>query len=397
MTDDFLCNMSVKVGIDILEYTNFAILQGQRVGLVVHPASVDSGLEHTVDIFLREERIYLKALFGPQHGVQGSTQANMVEWEGYRDRHTELPIYSLYGKTRKPTRQMLENIDTLVFDLQDIGSRYYTFIWTMVLCMQACAEHGRRMVILDRPNPINGVSLEGPVLSPDFSSFVGLYPIPVRHGMTIGELALMFNKVFNIGCNVEVVKLEGWNRKHWFDETGLPWVMPSPNIPTLHTATVYPGLCLLEGTNLSEGRGTTRPFEVFGAPWVNPQELVKALQEEVLEGVVFRPLYFTPTFDKCVGELCGGFQIHVSNRDAFLPFITGVAIIKAVHKLYPNNFRWKDPPYEYEEEKLPFDILVGNDKLRQAIERGEPLQVMWKGWAKDLETFKEMREEYLLY
>lgn len=389
--------MSVKVGIEALRDNKFTILQGQRVGLVVHPASVDSRLEHTVDVFLREKGGYLKALFGPQHGVRGDTQANMVEWEGYQDPHTGLPVYSLYGKTRKPTRQMLENIDTLVFDLQDIGSRYYTFIWTMALCIQACAEHGKRMVVLDRPNPINGVSLEGPVLSPDFDSFVGLYPIPVRHAMTVGELAPMFNKVFDIGCNLEVVKLEGWNRKDWFDETSLPWVMPSPNIPTLNTTTVYPGLCLLEGTNLSEGRGTTRPFEVFGAPWIEPYQLLSVLDEEKLSGVVFRPLYFTPTFNKWVGELCGGFQIHVLNRDIFLPFITGVAIIKAIHKLYPNDFRWKDPPYEYEEEKLPFDILVGNDKLRQAIERGEPLQVMWEGWAKDLESFKEMRKEYLLY
>ncbi len=389
--------MSVKVGIDVLKKTNFAILQHQRVGLVVHPASVDSGLRPTVDIFLREKNISLKALFGPQHGILGDTQANMVEWEGYRDQHTGLPVYSLYGKTRKPTKEMLEDIDTLVFDLQDVGSRYYTFIWTMALCMEACAEYGKRVVVLDRPNPINGVVSEGPILHPDFSSFVGLYPIPVRHGMTVGELALMFDKAFDIGCNLKVVPLKGWNRKHWFDETGLPWVIPSPNIPTLDTATVYPGLCLLEGTNLSEGRGTTRPFEIFGAPWIEPHQLLKVLDEEKLPGVAFRPLYFTPTFDKWMGKHCGGLQIHVLDRNNFLPFTTGIAIIKAIIELYPDKFDWKNPPYEYEEVKLPFDILVGNDKLRLAIEKGEPLQAMQEQWIRDLEDFKEVRKEYLLY
>jgi uncharacterized protein YbbC (DUF1343 family) len=389
--------MSVKLGIDNLRDKGFGILRGERVGLVVNPASVDSGLRPTADIVLREKRVCLMALFGPQHGIRGETQANMVEWEGHRDPHTNLPVLSLYGKRRKPTREMLREIDALVFDLPDVGSRYYTYIWTMALCMQSCAECGKHFVVLDRPNPINGVSLEGPVLSPDFSSFVGLYPIPVRHGMTVGELALMFNKEFNIGCNLEIVPLIGWDRKKWLDETGLQWVMPSPNMPTLETATVYPGLCLLEGTNISEGRGTTRPFEIFGAPWITPHDLLGALDQETLGGVAFRPVHFTPTFDKWMGELCGGLQIHVLDRDRFPPFFTGLAIIRAINRLYPDQFGWKGPPYEYEEVKLPFDILVGSDKLRLAIEKGESLQTMRDGWIRDLEGFGEVRKQYLLY
>ncbi len=321
----------------------------------------------------------------------------MIEWEGFRDKQTGLPVYSLYGKTREPLREMMEGIDCLVIDLPDVGARYYTFVWTLALCLRACKKYGKACVVLDRPNPINGVAMEGPVLDPRFSSFVGLYPLPIRHGMTMGEIALYLNREFNIECDLTVVPLEGWRREMWFDETSLPWVMPSPNMPTLDTAIVYPGMCLLEGTTISEGRGTTRPFEIFGKPGVDPDELVKRLTGEDLPGVRFRPLYFQPTFQKYQGELCGGAQIHVTDRNRFLPVLTGVAVIRTMYHMYPESFFWKQPPYEYEEEKLPIDILAGTDELRSQIEHGCSLEEIARSWQKKLDLFREARKPYLLY
>jgi uncharacterized protein YbbC (DUF1343 family) len=304
-------------------------------------------------------------------------------------------VYSLYGKVRKPQPEMLKEIDTLVFDLPDVGARYYTFIWTLGLCMQACVEQQKRIVILDRPNPINGVKVEGPVIDPEFSSFVGMYPIAVRHGMTVGELALLFNDEFGIKCQLEVVKMEGWRRDMWFDDTRLPWVIPSPNMPTLDTATVYPGMCLLEGTNLSEGRGTTRPFEIFGAPWLDPYLLKEKLEREDFSGIFFRSLCFVPTFNKWKDELCRGIQIHVTDRAYFLPFEIALAIVKYSRELHPDSFRWSAPPYEYEENKLPFNIIAGTDRLRKMMNK--ELKDICKSWQKELTEFKIMREKYLLY
>jgi uncharacterized protein YbbC (DUF1343 family) len=386
--------MSVLTGIDVLEKNCFDILRKDKIGIVVNPASVNRNLDPTLDILLKNN-IEVKAVFGPQHGLSAEIQANMLEWEGFIDKRTGLPVYSLYGKVRKPLPEMLKTFDTLVFDLPDVGARYYTFIWTLGLCMQACAEQGKKMIILDRPNPINGTKVEGPVLNPEFSSFVGMYPIAVRHGMTVGELARMFNEEFEIGCPLAVVKMEGWERKMWFDDTGLPWVIPSPNMPTLDTATVYPGMCLLEGTNLSEGRGTTRPFEIFGAPWLDPCLLKEMLEKEKFPGVFFRPLSFIPTFNKWKDELCRGIQIHVTDRERFLPFETALAIVKYSQELHPDSFRWSVPPYEYEEKKLPFDIIAGTDRLRKMMNK--ELKEICKSWQKDLEDFKSMREKYLFY
>jgi uncharacterized protein YbbC (DUF1343 family) len=333
-----MSEMSIRIGLDLFERKWPRQLKDALVGLLVHPASVNRNLEHAVTLFHKSRKVELKALFGPQHGIRGETQDNMVEWEGFRDKHTGLPVYSLYGKTRKPEPSMLKDVDVMVIDLQDVGSRYYTFIWTMDLCMQACTEMNKSIVILDRPNPVGGHLTEGPVLNMKYTSFVGHRPLPVRHGMTIGEICSYLRDEFYHSLDFYVIHLQGWRRKMWFDKTGLPWVMPSPNMPSPDTATVYPGICLLEGTNLSEGRGTTRPFEIFGAPFIEPEMLVKHIKYFKLPGVMFRPLYFQPTFQKHTGELCGGAQIHIIDRERFKPFKTGVAVLKAVHDLYPEHF-----------------------------------------------------------
>jgi len=386
----------VKSGIDLFEKALDKKFHGLKAGVLIHPASVNRKLIYTKEVLLNTKKIKISAFFGPQHGIFGNTQDNMIEWEGFIDKSTGLPVYSLYGKTRKPTSEMLKDIDILIIDLQDVGARYYTFIWTMALCMEAC-EGKIPLIVLDRVNPIGGIITEGPLLKKIFTSFVGLHPLPVRHGMTIGEIALYFKDNFYPKVDLTVIYLKNWKRKLWFNETGLHWVMPSPNMPTLDTATVYPGMCLLEGTILSEGRGTTRPFEIFGAPFIDPAKLVKRLNEFKLKGVFFRPLYFTPTFNKFSGQLCGGVQIHVIDREKFKAFKTAVAILLTIKEIYPQINIWREPPYEYEFEKLPFDILSGSDRLRKDIEEGKSLKDMEYWWNDELESFREIREKYLIY
>jgi uncharacterized protein YbbC (DUF1343 family) len=387
----------MKLGLEIFLESRLDLISGERVGLIVHPASIDSHFRHTADLFHQRPEINLTALLGPQHGIRGETQDNMIEWQSFRDSTTGLPAYSLYGETRKPTAEMLSNVDVIVCDVQDVGTRVYTFIYTMALAMEAAAEFGKRLVVLDRPNPINGNQIEGGIHEPEFRSFVGMYPLPMRHGMTIGELALMFNREFMIGCNLEVVPMEGWSRRIWHDETSLPWVLPSPNIPTLDTATVYPGSVIVEGTEVSEGRGTTRPFEIIGAPYIDPRVLVAKLDETNLPGVVFRPLHFQPTFHKFSGAICGGIQIHVTNRDLFKPVLTGVAIIRTINELYPNKFTWKEPPYEYVYDKLPFDVITGTSRLREQVERGDSAAQIEQTWNEGVSAFEKLRTPYLLY
>ncbi|WP_028842575.1 exo-beta-N-acetylmuramidase NamZ family protein [Thermodesulfovibrio yellowstonii] len=387
----------IKSGIDRFKNMLPKRFYGLRAGLLIHPASVNKKLVHTKNILLESKKVRIIALFGPQHGIFGNTQDNMIEWEGFVDKNTKIPVYSLYGKTRKPTAEMLKDIEIFIIDLQDVGARYYTFIWTMALCMEACEEAEKPLVVLDRVNPIGGHLTEGPVLKPDFSSFVGLHHLPVRHGMTIGEIALYFKDNFYPKLDLTVIPLKGWKRNQWFDQTGLPWVIPSPNMPTLDTATVYPGMCLFEGTILSEGRGTTKPFEIFGAPFIEPEKLLRRLKDFKLKGVIFRPLYFTPTFNKFSGELCGGAQIHVIDREKFKPFKTAVAILLAIHELYPEVNLWRQPPYEYEFEKLPFDILSGSDRLRKNIEKGTPLKDIEDWWNEEVLAFEKVRNRYLLY
>lgn len=390
-------NRSVMTGLEFVHTLWPRDLKNARVGLVAHPASVNRKLDHAVSVCRSSKKFKLTALFGPQHGIHGQTQDNMIEWEGFRDPATGLPIYSLYGTTRKPLPEMLANVDALVIDLQDVGSRYYTFIWTLELCMRACREAGKSIIVLDRPNPLGGRITEGPMLNPEFASFVGLRPLPVRHGMTIGELGYYLRDTFHPTLDYRVIPLRGWRRRMWFDQTRLPWVMPSPNMPTLDTALVYPGMCLLEATNVSEGRGTTRPFELFGAPFIHPETMVNVLGEFKLPGVIFRPLSFQPTFQKHAGLLCGGAQIHVTDREKFKPFKTGVAILKAIHNTYPRDFTWKQPPYEYEEVNLPIDVLAGANRLRKDIELWKDLDEMEQWWKEEAKAFEKIRKKHLLY
>lgn len=387
----------VRTGLDQIHDQWPATLRKARVGLLCHPASINARLEHASDVFLKHPGCKVGAFFGPQHGIRGSDQANMIEWEGSRDRKTGIMVYSLYGRRRKPSPEMLRGLDALVVDLFDVGARYYTYIWTLFLCMEACAEAGKSVVVLDRPNPINGVDVEGPVLNPRFASFVGLKPLPIRHGMTLGEIARYFKAAFIPGADLHVVPLKGWSRPMFFDETGLPWAMPSPNIPTLESALVYPGLCLLEGTNLSEGRGTTRPFEIFGAPFLDADRLCGRLAAYRLPGVRFRPLHFKPTFDKYCGALCHGAQIHITDRKAIRPFLLGLAILRTALELAPRSFRWLKGPYEYEARKKPIDILFGTDTLRPALTTRRPLLSLEKGWAAPLAAFRSARRRHLLY
>ena len=335
--------------------------RGARLGALLHPASVSAKLEHASHILERYngDLFRLVAFFGPQHGFLGQTQDNMVEWKSYQHPRLGIPVYSLYGDNREPTADMLRDLDVLLVNLQDIGARYYTFIWTMYLCMRACAKAGVAVVVLDRPNPINGMTTEGPPLDSNYKSFVGLHSIPVRHGKTIGELAQQFREEAFPDCRLSILPMKNWRREMWFDQTGLPWVMPSPNMPTLGTATVYPGMCLLEATNVSEGRGTTRPFEVFGAPFINAETFCRELNVLKLPGAFFRENYFQPTFHKFAGELCAGAQLHVVDRTKFRPFLTGLEIIKRIRQIYPDQFQWKQPPYEYEWKRLPIEILIG--------------------------------------
>ncbi len=352
--------LRVRLPIDSLEKCWPKPLKNARLGAVLHPASVSSGLVHTSQILksLDGNLFRLAALFGPQHGYLGQTQDNMIEWQGYQHPEWGIPVYSLYGEHREPTPEMLKGLDALLVDLQDVGARYYTFIWTLFLCMKACEKAGIPVIVCDRPNPLNCVTQEGPILDPEYRSFVGLHPIPVRHGKTIGQLAEQFQKEAFPECNLIVLSMEGYEPGMWFDETGLPWVLPSPNMPTLDTAVVYPGMCLFEATNISEGRGTSRPFELFGAPFIRGGEFAGKLNALGLPGVHFREAYFQPTFHKFQGEICQGAQFHVVDRNAFLPFASAVEILKLLRREYP-EFRWKEPPYEYEYHKLPIEILIG--------------------------------------
>lgn len=387
----------VELGLERLLKERSGSLRGERVGLICNQSSVDHSFRHAADLFHEHKEINLTALFGPQHGIRGDVQDNMVETGHALDRATGIPIYSLYSETREPTEEMLENLDVLVFDMQDVGCRIYTFIYTMANCMRAARKYGKRVVVCDRPNPINGEGVAGNVLEPEFASFVGQYPIPTRHGMTVCELARLFNEEFGIGCELETVLMDGWRREAWMDETDAPWVMPSPNMPTLETATVFPGTVHLEGTQMSEGRGTTRPFEIIGAPYIDAAAYAQALNNLELPGVYFRACGFQPTFQKHKDVPCGGVQIHVTDRQAFEPVMTGVATVLLARELYTQQLRWKEPPYEYVFDKNPFDVIAGTYKLRAGIERGDRLETIVASWQKGLEEFKKVRSRFLLY
>ncbi|MBM3305140.1 MAG: DUF1343 domain-containing protein [Candidatus Aminicenantes bacterium] len=406
-------SLGVKTGAEIFLERYVGLVRGKRVGLITNPTGLDSRLRSTADLFADHPGVDLAALYGPEHGVRGNAQAGEYV-PFYIDDKYGVPVFSLYGQSLKPPPGMLkdideymrsfdtevagkvpeeamvEGIDVLVFDVQDVGTRVYTYIATMAYAMQAAAESGIEVIVLDRPNPINGVDMEGPVLEyPAFSSFVGLYPVPERFGMTMGELALLFNDTFlEKKARLTVVAMEGWKRPMWFDETGLPWVIPSPNMPTLDTATVYPGQVYFEGTNVSEGRGTTRPFELFGAPWVDGYELARRLNGLGLAGVTFREAWFTPVFSKFAGQLCGGCQVHVTDRKAFRSFATALHALKTVRDMYPDKFEF---------HAGYFDKIMGTGKVRLALEAGEGVETILDGLEPGLAAFAELRRPYLLY
>jgi uncharacterized protein YbbC (DUF1343 family) len=372
-------------------------LNGSRVGVLANPASIDHQFRHIVDRLAASSDWTLTAIFGPQHGFQSDLQDNMIESPHAKDKRRNVPIFSLYSETREPTLQMLDLIDVLVIDIQDVGARIYTFIYTMANCLRAAARKDLPVIVCDRPNPIGGLAVEGPMLEKGYESFVGQFPIPMRHGMTVGELARLFNERYAIGAELEIVPMEGWSRDMYWDATGLPWVLPSPNMPTLDTAIVYPGTVLFEGTMLSEGRGTTRPFELIGAPWLDAERLAERMNGADLAGVHFRSATFEPTFQKHARATCGGCQIHVTSRQEFEPVKAGVSLMRECFGLAPDRFKWRDPPYEYEHDKMPIDILAGSPALREQIERQVPLDDIVMCWKRGESEFAEMRRPYLLY
>jgi uncharacterized protein YbbC (DUF1343 family) len=390
----------VKTGLDVWVEQGFAPLKGKRVGAIVNPTSVDSRFQHLADLLARAPGVHLAALFGPEHGVRGEAQY-MVAVDADRDRRTGVPVHSLYGSTFEslsPRPEWLQGLDALVFDIQDVGSRYYTYVYTMALAMKAAGAAKVPFYVLDRPNPLNGVTIEGNLVGERYRSFVGLYALPNRHGMTAGELARLFNAEQGFGCDLTVVPMEGWRREDFWSDTGLPFLPPSPNMPTADTALVYPGMCQGEGTNVSEGRGTCRPFEQFGAPWVDSDALIARLEREELPGVRFRSVGFTPTFDKYRGQSCNGAFIHVTDRPSFLPLRTGIAIFQALYEQgQGRGFGWREDAYEFVEDVPAFDLLCGTDQVRRGIEAGWPLNRLLEGFEAQGQEFARRRERHLLY
>ena len=393
--------MKVKTGLDVWLSQGFSALKGRRVGAIVNPTSVDStSFRHLADHLADAEGVTLAALFGPEHGIRGEAQYMVAVEDEPRDPRTGVPVYSLYGSTFEslsPREEWLRGLDALVFDIQDVGSRYYTYIYTMALAMKVAAKAGVPFYVLDRPNPIDGAHVEGNLVGEGFRSFVGLYALPNRHGMTAGELARLFNEQEGFGCDLTVVPCEGWKREMSWADTGLSFVPPSPNMPTPDTALVYPGMCQGEGTNVSEGRGTCRPFEQFGAPWIRSDALIERLSREELPGVRFRACGFTPTFDKFRSESCSGAMMHVVDRGTFLPLRTGIAIFKTIHDLYPEQFRWREHAYEFVEDVPAFDLLCGTDQVRRGIEAGWSLDRLLAGFDAHARRFEEDRRKFLLY
>lgn len=372
-------------------------LAGQRVGLVCNPASITADWRHVSDAVADAPDVALAALFGPQHGFHSVVQDNMVETTHARHRQHDVPVYSLYSETREPTAEMLDGLDVLVIDLQDVGTRVYTYIYTMAHCLRAASRHDVHVIVCDRPNPIGGESIEGPMLEPGFESFVGQFPIPLRHGMTIGELAAFFNSRLDRPAQLEVIAMTGWSRAMYHTDTNLPWILPSPNLPTLDSAVVYPGGVLFEGTNLSEGRGTTRPFELLGAPWVEARAVSERLNSRQLPGAIFRPVEFEPTFQKHAGVTCGGCQLHVTDRGRFTPVAAAVAVLQAFREQDPSRFRWREPPYEYERVKPAIDILAGSSQFRKHVDANWDAADIAASWRPGQDAFATTRAPFLLY
>ncbi len=389
----------VKTGLERALSGEAPALFGKRIGLIANPTAVDRELRHLADLMRGHPDIDLRVLFGPEHGIRGDAQ-DMAPVEGAIDDKTGLPVYSLYGDTEgslHPNPEALAGLDAVVFDIQDIGSRYYTYAWTLLYAMRACAPLGVEVIVLDRPNPIGGDRVEGGAVEPGYRSFVGAASVPNRHGLTVGELARYCADLEGLDIELTVVAMRGWERRMQFADTGLPWVQPSPNMPTADTATVYPGMCLVEGTELSEGRGHTRPFEVAGAPGIDGYALAEALEAEDLPGARFRPLVFTPMFQKHANAPCGGVQIHVTDRARYRPYLTGVAFVRAVSQLFPEAFSWRREPYEFVGDRHAIDLLTGSPAVREGIERGDGLASLAATWEAAEREFSTERERWLIY
>jgi uncharacterized protein YbbC (DUF1343 family) len=385
-----------RLGCEVLLQSPPSWFRSARLGLLANQASVNSGLEDVRKSILSAGGRLL-CIFSPQHGFYSEKQANMIESGDACDPETGCKVVSLYSKSREPSLEALKEIDVLLIDLQDVGTRVYTYTTTIGLCLEAAEIAGTRVVILDRPNPINGMEIEGNVLDPAFRSFVGRYPVPMRHGLTAGEFARFVCAEANVDCEMEVVPMKGWRRRNRFDSLCLHWVYPSPNMPTWETALLYPGMVLLEGTNISEGRGTTMPFRLFGAPFLDQRGLLEELKRVGTAGATFRPVTFEPFFDKYKGEPCFGFQVHITDKDRFKPYRMGLALLEAFGRTHPDRFRWLDPPYEYEWGKLPIDIIIGSDTVRHRVEQGWELDLIESEWEQQLRGFREKRESCLLY
>jgi uncharacterized protein YbbC (DUF1343 family) len=387
----------IRIGIEQLALDPPASLVGKKLALLCNQASTDRSFRHSRDIINRTLPGQLVCLFSPQHGFFSEKQDNMIESDHMSDPLTGLPIFSLYAASRRPEPAMFDGFDVLLVDLIDVGTRVYTFAWTVIHCLQTAAATGRKVVILDRPNPIGGHLLEGNLLKEEFFSFVGLYAIPMRHGMTLGELALLCNREMGINADLEVLPVRGWRRHMYMTGDLFPWVFPSPNMPSLDAALAYPGQVIWEGTNISEGRGTTLSFLLFGAPFIHHREVERLCARIPLPGCVLRPVVFEPTSGKWQGQACSGFHLHVTDREAFRPYRTGLVLLQAVLRLYPEQFAYKDPPYEYEYDRLPLDLILGDRKVRLAIEAGQDILALERSWRDDLEHFAELRRSVLLY
>ncbi len=391
----------VRTGLEMLTAKPLKSISSDRLGLLCNQASVDEKFNHAAFIIDRMFPGKLKALFSPQHGFFGDKQDNMIESNDIIEPVFNIPVFSLYGKIRKPDKKMFDHIDTLIIDIQDVGTRVYTFIYTISYCMEAAKEFGKRIVVLDRPNPVNGITVEGNCLSGDFSSFVGRYPIPMRHGLTVAELALLFNSYFKIGCDIEVVPMGGWTRNMFYNNTGLSWVAPSPNLPTPLSAMVYPGQVLWEGTNVSEGRGTAMPFEIFGAPFIETEKIlfcpVSSIDEKFLPGAVLRKIVFEPTSNKWSGSMCKGFQIHITEPEKYKPYLSSLKLLQAVIFHHKEDFKWMQPPYEYEFEKLPIDLITGDENIRLSLENFYNLDEVEDSWNNEINEFKEISRNFYLY
>ncbi len=390
--------MSTRVltGLENLYCNPRTSLLGKRLGLLANPASIGFDFTHAAKMINKIYPGQLKALFSPQHGFHAEKQDNMIESDHFIDPQFQIPVFSLYSTARIPTKEMFDYIDVLIIDLQDVGTRVYTFIYTISYCLEAAELYDKKVIILDRPNPVGGVAIEGNILQTACASFVGRFPIPMRHGLTVGEIATFFNNELKADCDLRVIPMKGWKREMLFSDTALPWIPPSPNLPTPASALLYPGQVIWEGTNISEGRGTTQPFEIFGAPFLDTMQFIDAVQPRI-SGAVLRPVAFEPTSGKWQGEICHGFQIHVVSPNEYKPYRTSLLMLQQIIQMYPDQFQWKQPPYEYEYEQLPMDLILGDKTLRRLIEKGEDIHILEASWQEELQKFQQLSREFYLY